>query len=218
MQNNVKNRLTIPLFVLIIGLASCYQHHAKRTHAIKPNPAFIPVVNPHPRYFMTVQGHISPSLKDKVKLKWIATYSSTEKKCDVIYNHLEGVVGWRQIKLKHIATANASGDYELKIPLDRYKPGDCHWKIASITDYSGINNHFGTTIAGFYPCGTSHSCLLSERQKLNYHVTGKYINHCAFNRHDSVKCKLTNNSHGFSIGQYIPRWHHYTLIESYTRS
>ena len=94
-----------------------------------------PLLNPSPQYFMTVQGQVDPALIPRLQLHWVATYQTNNPQCNVEINELEGVDSQLYIK-KHIPiTPDARGNYQLKIPLDKYMPGKCKWKIRSTSYY-----------------------------------------------------------------------------------
>ena len=119
------------IFCILIfaTLTACSNDNA----ADKPMPSkFKPVVNPHPKYFMTVKGYIAPSLLDKVKLVWETTYVTSNPKCQLTINDFEGVHAPRQVTDKLIVQPNSKGIYENKIALDKYEKGFCGWKIRSI--------------------------------------------------------------------------------------
>jgi len=176
---------------------------------------FEPVVNPHPKYFMTIKGYVSPSIADKIQLKWVAIYSTTNPKCDKTYNSFEGVVGWRQIKVPFIAKLDKNSRYQFKIPLDYYESGLCEWKIASVVDYSG-ETHLANGIAQFYPCGKSATCLMASK-KINpiYKKQALYELLCAYDNKEKLACKATPDSFDFSNDLNIPRTNNYLFTENY---
>jgi len=176
---------------------------------------FQPVVNPSPNYFMTVKGHVAPELLSKINLKWQAIYSTTNPACDKTYNKFEGVVGWRQVALNFETHVDKQGNYEIKIPLDHYRQGFCQWKISMLIDYSGISNH-GSSIAQFYPCGKSQSCIGRNDSPPDPYVTKVlFMNVCKYDLKTQLSCTLNNKSYGFNDGQQIPRNNNYLLTESY---
>jgi hypothetical protein len=152
-MKRLKKRYWFLIIISAIGLLYYGYHYWKYT----------PQRNPHPQYFMTVTGSVDPSLKDKVHLKWTATYSTTKRACDVTYNHFEGLIGWRSTTKTFSTHVDHTGHYQLRIPLDYYKPGYCGWKIFEIDDCTGINERCGT-ITQFYPCGNSVTCETLTKQ------------------------------------------------------
>lgn len=102
---------------------------------------FDPAPNLNPKYFVVAHGHIALSLLDKVNLSWKATYISHNPKCQYYpnsYVKFEGVPSDRAVVSFWKAQADAKGDYQLKIPLDKYLPGYCQWSIFKL--YFSLNN------------------------------------------------------------------------------
>jgi hypothetical protein len=202
----MKKRYWTLLIISLIGLLYYGYHYWKYT----PRP------NPHPQYFMTVTGSVDPSLKDKVHLKWTATYSTTKRACDKTYNHFEGVVGWRWVTRTFTTHVDHTGHYQLRIPLDYYQPGYCGWKIASINNCSMIGPGCGG-IAEFYPCGNSILCEVTNSQpnpKATYSHTARYTTNCK--QHDGKwQCVPTDNSNNFSNSLFIPRRQDYRFIQKF---
>jgi hypothetical protein len=91
-----------------------------------------PLLNPAPQYFMALQGHIDPALKHTIQLTWLATYYTFNPQCNVEVNQLEGVDSPLIIYHYFPVKPDAKGNYQLKIPLDKYMPGYCQWAIVSI--------------------------------------------------------------------------------------
>ena len=91
---------------------------------------FQPVVNPNPNYFMTVKGHVAPELAGTVRLVWVTEYYTANPECEVVTNQFEGVRNAREVENTLIVKPNSSGNYEYKIPLDKYLPGFCRWQVS----------------------------------------------------------------------------------------
>jgi hypothetical protein len=87
-----------------------------------------PAKNPHPKYFLTVKGHVDPAMKDQLKLVWTMYYYTTNHQCDKTYNWFEGMSAERQIFKKFKVSIDAQGNYQLKLSIDAVKPGFCRWK------------------------------------------------------------------------------------------
>ena len=202
-----KNRYRVLLIIILGGLLYYAYHYWKYT----------PQRNPHPQYFMTVSGNVDPSLRDKVHLKWTATYSTTKRACDKTYNHFEGVVGWRWITRTFTTQVDHTGHYQLRIPLDHYKPGYCGWKIASINDCSGIGPGCDG-ITEFYPCGNSILCEVTTSEPSSKNVvthTAHYINVCKQQRNGQWHCPPQDSSNNLSNSSFIPRKQNYQFIETF---
>ena len=95
----------------------------------------LPVENTHPKYFMTVKGNIAPALKDKVKLKWVASYYTTNPKCRRTINKLEGISSYLERDFTYQVKPDDKGNFNFKIPLDRFEPGICNWQMLNIEYY-----------------------------------------------------------------------------------
>lgn len=121
-MNNAKLLLVLTLTILLSSCGSDKKNYGK----------YVPKLNPHPKYYMTIKGHIDPRLKDKVHLKWITRYYTSNDACKVVINALEGVSSYQQktdvVKIK----PNKKGSYFHKIPLDKYLPGYCKWQAETI--------------------------------------------------------------------------------------
>ncbi len=108
-----------------------------------PLGKYKPIKNPHPKYFMTVRGWIDPGLYNT--LIFTEEYYSTNDKCEVTINHIEGVSIERTKAITYkIHTKNHR--FSKKLPLDYYKPGFCKWHIVDISYSYWIlkNNSFAS--------------------------------------------------------------------------
>jgi len=114
------------IIILLCGLilTACNQQHATKNE---------PQLNPHPKYFVTISGTINPHLKHMIYYLLRSTYGAYNPKCKVWVNHFEGVKGIPGHTEYYPAKHDANGHYVVKIPIDRYKPGKCNWKIARIS-------------------------------------------------------------------------------------
>jgi len=99
-----------------------------KTHASD----YIPQLNPHPKYFMTVKGKVDPALKNKIKLIWIATYYTTNNQCRKVFDNGKDSFE-RQKNEAYPVVLNKNSSYVLNIPLDKYLPGFCIWKALDIS-------------------------------------------------------------------------------------
>lgn len=89
-----------------------------------------PKINPHPKYFVTVSGNIEPHMPYPQTLVFRATYGAYHPSCRVWISRLEGVRGIAGHTVYYPAQPDAKGNYQVKIPIDAYKPGKCDWKMA----------------------------------------------------------------------------------------
>lgn len=88
--------------------------------------SYKPKLNTKPKHFLTIKGHIDKSLLGKISLK-IEQVTSTAK-CFYNTNVLAGSESSYSIKDRYRARANKNGNYEIRIPINRYEKGKCHWK------------------------------------------------------------------------------------------
>jgi len=124
---------------------------------------FQPVVNPNPNYFMTVKGHVAPELAGKVKLVWVTEYYTANPECEVVTNQFEGVRNAREIKNSLVVKPNSTGNYEYKIPLDKYLPGFCRWQVGQTL--FNLGNIKENTVVSFFdpkPLKSKKSILSAE--------------------------------------------------------
>jgi hypothetical protein len=104
-----------------------------------------PQTNPHPKYFVTISGHINPKLSKPIYLGFWARYGAINPKCKVWINRLEGVKGMPAKTQFFKPSPNTKGDYAIKIPIDRYQSGMCDWKMAEVdmtASFKPINSDY----------------------------------------------------------------------------
>ena len=112
------------IIALVFGLVACSQPP-------KEDAKYQPVVNPHPKYFITYKGFIDPSLNKLVKLRLLTVYATTNPKCEKVINKFEGVSVPREREHYITARPNNNGTYFYKVALDKYLPGWCKWQVDS---------------------------------------------------------------------------------------
>lgn len=112
-------RRTIMLVVLPMLLLGC--DDSSHPHA-----------NTHPRYHITVTGHIAPTLKQPMFVGFWARYVASNPTCRVRVNAFEGVDAMPATTQFYSASPNVYGDYAITIPIDQYLPGQCHWQMAEL--------------------------------------------------------------------------------------
>ncbi len=134
----MKKRYAALLIIAAIGCSYASYHHWQ----------YSPHLNSHPKYFMHIRGDIAPALRDKIQLKFVATYATTNPKCRVFVNMLEGVRGDRYLTKNFQAIIAANGTYKLNIPLDYYNQGMCAWHISDIK-YQFPKQKWLETVASF---------------------------------------------------------------------
>lgn len=86
-----------------------------------------PILNPQPKYFVTISGYISPKLKGKFNLTFEQISSTTADACFHEVSMLSGLMEAPNKIDLYRAQPNSKGYYVLKIPLDKYNSGYCHW-------------------------------------------------------------------------------------------
>jgi len=114
----------IPLFLSLPLLSACGEHENKK-----------PQLNPHPKYRVIISGNIAPNLKWPMYFGFWATYAAYNPTCKVNVNAFEGVSGQPGHPIFYPVKPDKKGNYQIKIPIDYYLPGQCDWKIAWI-DYA----------------------------------------------------------------------------------
>ena len=125
-------RLSLMLIFLgvITLLTGCGSGYPDST---KVPAKYMPKVNPHPKYFMTVKGFIDPRLQQRIHLTMIAEYDNFNPKCNMWVSYFEGADASWQIFHTYKIRPNHQGNYQIKIPLDYYQPSRCNWHAAAIS-------------------------------------------------------------------------------------
>ena len=114
---NFRRQLLSSLILLsVFGLASCSSWRER------------PQENPHPQYYLTLKGHIAKPLQNKVRLRFIQAYVGSNPKCAAESDPISGIKENPARSFTHLAELDANGNYEIKVPLDKYLPGYCHWQ------------------------------------------------------------------------------------------
>ena len=87
-----------------------------------------PQLNPHPNYFLTIQGHIDRQLQNNVYLAFAQSYSAYNKACEITTNWFEGIKGYPSHSITYYPQIAPNGNYKIVIPLDHYLPDKCQWQ------------------------------------------------------------------------------------------
>ncbi len=196
---------------LLLVLSTCSHKDNLLTGKYKPQ------LNPHPKYFFTVQGYVAPELINHIKVGWRIMYIGANDKCDYVANSFEGINASRGITVYYHPKPDKSGRYQIKIPLDKYSSGYCHWQAFRVeTNYgNGDKNGYGE-ITDFGPCGTSESCDRIGTQKIStYKIHGVAIYHCKFKKNGSLMCIWARNSVDLSDDFLVPKNRNYYYSEHY---
>jgi len=107
--------ITLLVVAVIVGCIISYRHQT----AMKQ-----PVLNPHPKVFVTVSGKIDPKLKITLR----SFYNSTNPDCKAVDDWFEGAYSSRSKMLLYpIEVKNKK--YSIKIPVDGIESGYCKWKL-----------------------------------------------------------------------------------------
>lgn len=102
-----------------------------------------PKINPKPKVFFTLHGHVAPQLRGKLFITFMQTYVSTNfknKHCWHVDNPLAGGKNSYSKIDYYPLKPDAEGNYEIKIPLDKYEAGVCEWR-ANQTYYAMSKSH-----------------------------------------------------------------------------
>ena len=111
----------------LIGIGAClYTWHWWQKKQLEP------VKNDNPRYFVTISGNIEPGISPSIYMGFWVNYAGYNPNCTTTINWLEGIEGMHAKRDFYTAKPDQAGNYEVKIPIDAYKPGKCDWKIARI--------------------------------------------------------------------------------------
>jgi hypothetical protein len=138
--------VTLARFVIIGAILLCLTACSNSQVATNTGK-YKPIINTHPRYFVSVSGHIDPQIVKAVHLIWQTTAWTQNSKCQVTLNQFEGVVDNRYQEDYYPVTPNQQGNYAIKIPIDRYLPGYCDWRMRKLA--FSIANLKNVLIASF---------------------------------------------------------------------
>ena len=129
-QGNTKVIIIVILIVavaLLVGIVIFKHHHR--------NNRYQPVINPHPKHFITITGKIDPRLSSAI----IAIYETENEKCFIVTNALEGANYPRQTQFIYpIKTKNHA--YSLKLPVDKLLADRCKWILNGFFYRAQYNN------------------------------------------------------------------------------
>ena len=202
-------RLSIIISLLLL-LSSC--HHKDNLLTGK----YQPQLNPHPKYFFTVQGYVAPELINHIKVGWRITYIGANDKCDYVANSFEGINASRSVTVYYHPKPNSSGHYQIKIPLDKYSSGYCHWQACTVETNYGTEDLDGySTMTQYCPCGTDKRC-----DQIKYVKENKYRTHnsstgdCYLKPDGSLICKWRPLL-SFSPTSVVPKNKSYFFLERY---
>jgi hypothetical protein len=150
-----------------------------------------PIINTHPRYFVSVSGHIDPQIAKAVHLIWQTTAWTKNPKCNVTYNQFEGVVGWRSHVTHYTVKPDSKGSYFIRIPIDRYLPGYCDWRMRSIS-FSLQGNWLGQVLIANFS---------KKHRKLQDRLARSDIG-CCWDKEHRFNCKFFGNFEAYGHSTY----------------
>ena len=168
---------TMAIALLLTGCGGGYPDSTKV-------PAkYMPKVNPHPKYFMTVKGFIDPRLQQRIHLTIVAEYDNFNPKCNLWISHFEGADTPWQIFHDYKIKPDNTGHYKIKIPLDHYQPGKCDWDIAGVRYRTEKQSDGDASVLAFFDVkthynksqkfgGMSFNCSHKKYSCISRHVDG----------------------------------------------
>lgn len=110
---------SIIVVILIAAGFLLYEHLKPQYHT--------PKLNPHPSYFLTVEGAVAPQFRGVGHLVFMASYSATKDPCFHETNILAGMVEAESRTKYYWITPDKNNHYKIKVPIDKYQPGICGW-------------------------------------------------------------------------------------------
>ncbi len=116
MKKLIRRLVRFVLLIIMIVIAFIAYHEIK----------YLRIEKWHPKYFMTIQGKIDPKIAKE--FRFFMDYASSKRTCDWV-NYIEGASGSR-VKAFELGSpqVDQSGNFTLKIPLDRYYSWVCGWE------------------------------------------------------------------------------------------
>lgn len=121
----LKHKITLSIFVIIATIILLWAA-ADQWQAYKAKPQ----LNPHPKYFVTLTGNIEKHMPYPMTIMYKATYAAYAPTCGEWISRLEGVQGLAAKNFYYPVKVNQQGNYTVRIPIDKYIPGKCNWKMA----------------------------------------------------------------------------------------
>ena len=132
--------------------------------------AELPVLNPHPKYFLTIKGYISPELKNKVHLKFIQDTATDADACLRTTNVLAGMKEGYAKTDTYSVSPDEKGQYKITIPIDKYKKGKCEWIPQFVSLY--INSRGKIQQSGFASYGKEIRKI--QTKSINYYCNNSF--------------------------------------------
>lgn len=172
----------------------------------KENPAFKPVLNAKPKYFITYKGFVDPSLSHLIKLKILTVYGTTNPKCQLIPNKLSGVGVPRERLHYTEVKPDAGGRFSYRVALDKYLPGVCGWDVSQ-TSYNDQGSSYRDDFASAEWFSSNKAKAVSvDKEHIDFSCTQK-------------KCTPLGSTNIVVIAhKLIPSYRNHTLEFNYVRS
>jgi len=137
----IKHWIALVIFIVTVIVIGVKWHNY--------NSLYHPKVNPNPKYFMTIKGHIAKPLLNELKLQFVATYTANNKECEVIVNPNVGTPIFMRRVISYNPEISKNQDYLIKIPLDRFLPGYCKWQAYSVRYHLLSDKHTSPRLKEF---------------------------------------------------------------------
>lgn len=138
LHNYLKNLLNINLFIL--ATIANYNNPVYLQQPDENMQIYAPLINTHPRYFVTIKGHIDQLLVKPVELVFFAHYLASNNACQYHDKDYQYNKYYRFIDNIIQIIPNARGNFRYKIPLDAYLAGFCGWGINTLSYKIYYNN------------------------------------------------------------------------------
>ena len=134
---------------------------------------FRPKLNPSPKYYITYQGFIDPSLNHLVKLSILTVYATTNPKCQSEASWLNGGLGPRMRKNYTYVVPDITGHFSYKVPLDKYLPGICGWQAYEMLFNDESIKNPRAYVTGEVFTSSKHKAVYMKKEILYSRCTSK---------------------------------------------
>ena len=197
--------LSIPY--LLAGAAVYFFYANEKSiekHEVILDKRYAPILNPHPKYFFTIKGHIDKELMKTMALHFYAVYETNNNKCLRIINNFEGVHGPRDIRIAFHPISTES-NFVVHIPIDKFLLGKCLWKLSSIEESTikdkTTADNVVSSIAEFgHPTAQNNNTVAETTYSCSNNQDCRLIHHILLTKFD---------------GQNISNHKNYTFIDMY---
>lgn len=139
------------------------------------DPTYASPLNPYPRYFVAINGHIAPALAKKVGVVFTYGYETHNENCQYIVDDSGGLKADRFKNFDAKATPDHQGNFKVKIPIDYYEPGKCKWGMDVVLFDIEPNEKYGVS-------GDTGGLVVSFKKEYGLPIV------TSFNKNGIVKC------------------------------